>query len=146
MQGTVGCQATHETFKPNKINIKASVLVLERREMDDEDLDEDYPVVFCRIASLGYQGSGEEIRGFDFERLVQETLSAMLILEGEGVRSGYNWTAVDVSVSQIAEDGYFRLDPRRIPSATAGWCEESGCFEFDSDRPRTESSCRSVRG
>ena len=37
-----------ETFKPNKINVKSSVLVLTKREFPDEELDDDYPIIFIK--------------------------------------------------------------------------------------------------
>ena len=54
-----------ETFKPNKINVRSGVLVLMKREYRDEDFEEDYPIKFIKINSMGYDNAGEEIRGFE---------------------------------------------------------------------------------
>ncbi|WP_228385483.1 hypothetical protein, partial [Pseudomonas helleri] len=54
-----------ETFKPNKINVRSSLLYFERREKPDEFFEDSYKVTVCQIKSLGYLGSGEKIRGFD---------------------------------------------------------------------------------
>jgi type I restriction enzyme M protein len=54
------------TFKPNKINVKSSVLHMEKRMEPKPDIDDDYPVLFVDMQTLGYQGSGEPIRGMDF--------------------------------------------------------------------------------
>jgi type I restriction enzyme M protein len=60
------------TFKPNKINVKASVLHLEKRNVSNPDLDHDYPVFFLDVRTLGYQGSGETIRNLDFRAIAGE--------------------------------------------------------------------------
>ncbi|MND59835.1 putative type I restriction enzymeP M protein [compost metagenome] len=113
------------TFKPNKINVKSSVLYLSRREIDDTDLLDAYPVTFCEISSLGYQGSGEEIRGFDFEALVAE-VDAGLRLNGSGtVRTGNHWRAFDVSTETIYQDGSYRLDAKYWDPAI---CKEIGAL------------------
>ena len=60
------------TFKPNKINVKSSVLHLVKRDAPNADLDDDYPVLFLDVGTLGYQGSGEAIRNLDFHSVVEE--------------------------------------------------------------------------
>lgn len=60
------------TFKPNKINVKSSVLHMIKRETPNPDLDDDYPVFFLDVDTLGYQGSGEAIRNLDFHAVVKE--------------------------------------------------------------------------
>jgi len=99
-----------ETFKPNKINVRSSVLVMEKRDKPDPDLDEDYDVTFIDIASLGYYGSGEPIRGFDLSKLLLEVEEAALDSSRGTVRSGYSWTAFDVPLSNFKSDQSFRLD------------------------------------
>ena len=59
-----------DTFKPNKINVRASVLYLEKYETPDHDLENSYSITFCDIESLGYYGSGEPIRNFDWTKLL----------------------------------------------------------------------------
>lgn len=60
------------TFKPNKINVKSSVLHLIKRYEPVPDLDDDYPILFLDMDTLGYQGSGELIRGLDFQEVLGE--------------------------------------------------------------------------
>lgn len=43
-----------EIFKPNKINVKSSVLYLEKREAADVDLEDNYKIAFCKVDTLGY--------------------------------------------------------------------------------------------
>ena len=99
-----------ETFKPNKINVKASVLYLRRREHDDLDGDDDYPITFCDVKSLGYAGSGDSVRGFDFPQLLSEVASRVNDHGSEGRRNGYAWEPFDVQSTAIWNDHSHRLD------------------------------------
>lgn len=98
-----------DTFKPNKINVKASLLHLVRYENDDTDLQNDYAVAFCDLLSLGYYGSGEPVRGFDWPRFIAEFESGLYQVV-DGVRTGHQWRAFDVRSKSIAADPTFRLD------------------------------------
>lgn len=100
-----------ETFKPNKINVKSSVLVLKKRDECDEDLTDNYPIVFIKIHSLGYEGSGVELRGFDLSKLIEELSNIKLSkLSEKSITKGYEWTGFKVSSSLIISDGSKRLD------------------------------------
>ena len=99
-----------ETFKPNKINVKASILFMRRREHDDIDHESDYPVTFCELESLGYAGSGDQLRGFEFNRLRAEIASKLLVASGSKLRKGYQWRAFDVRAQEIQADPSIRLD------------------------------------
>ena len=99
-----------ETFKPNKITIRSSVLLMRRRDTQDIDLLDSYPVTFCDLDSLGYYGSGEPIRSFDLEA-VRASLRAHLFDRAAGsIRTGTGWSAFDVSSKVIAADGTKRWD------------------------------------
>lgn len=97
-----------ETFKPNKINVKSSVLYMKRREDPDVNHDSDYNVIFCDIDSLGYEGSGEPIRGFDFPALLDSISS--FIRGRSKAHSGIGWKAFNVRLSAIWKDSSHRLD------------------------------------
>ncbi|MHC5656334.1 N-6 DNA methylase [Stappia sp. ICDLI1TA098] len=99
-----------DTFKPNKINVRSSVLLLEKRENPDPDLNEEYDVTFIDLKSLGYYGSGEPIRGFNLSRLLKEVEEKALGNRGKGERSGEAWEAFDIPVSAFRADNSFRLD------------------------------------
>lgn len=99
-----------ETFKPNKINVKCSLLYLEKRRIPDVDLEENYPITISKILSLGYSGAGDTIRGFDFERLMKEVGTDLLEQSGDGIREGYMWKAFDVESKAIAADLTHRFD------------------------------------
>lgn len=99
-----------ETFKPNKINVKSSVLYLEKRKDIDVDLEDNYKVTFCTIDSLGYMGSGDKIRDFDNSIFLDEIKKCVLDHELGDERSGYHWKAYDVWSSKIVDDVCYRLD------------------------------------
>ena len=99
-----------ETFKPNKINVRASVLYLKRRESTDEDLESKYEVTFCDITSLGYLGSGEPIRSFDRARFLSE-FSDRVRNQSLGIeREGYKWRAFDLNVRELVTETTHRFD------------------------------------
>jgi type I restriction enzyme M protein len=102
-----------ETFKPNKINVKSSVLVLRRREDDDEDAVDDYPVAFVELETLGYEGSGQSTRGFDEAKLISEVSSIdAKSLSNRTSKSGYCWSAFSVDSETIASEKTARFDVR----------------------------------
>lgn len=99
-----------ETFKPNKINVRSSVLYLERRETPDIELEDHYNITFCKLDSLGYVGSGEKIRGFDLITLLDEIAHKVMNSSLGSPRSGYHWTAYDIDATIIGNDKSKRLD------------------------------------
>ncbi len=99
-----------ETFKPNKINVKSSLLYLEKRNFPDDELEDNYPITFCKIDSLGYLGSGEPIRGFDKNRFYAEIKTEILDKAMGNRRMGYQWKACDIMSKRITEDPNYRLD------------------------------------
>jgi len=99
-----------DTFKPNKINVRSSILLLEKREFADLDLDEDYCVPFIDLMSLGYYGSGETIRGFNFKTVLDDIETKALDRSLGALRKGEHWLAFDVKVSAFKADDSYRLD------------------------------------
>ncbi|MQT28824.1 N-6 DNA methylase, partial [Pseudomonas helleri] len=99
-----------ETFKPNKINVRSSLLYFERREKPDEFFEDSYKVTVCQIKSLGYLGSGEKIRGFDLNRFLEEVSTSLFDSSLGGHRTGYNWEAFDIDSSIIIADEGCRFD------------------------------------
>lgn len=99
-----------ETFKPNKINVRSSLLYFERRENPDWDLEDKYKVTICQIQSLGYIGSGEKIRGFDLEKFLSEISTKAFDCTHSPHRTGYNWEAFDIDSEIIVNDTGCRFD------------------------------------
>ena len=102
--------APRDTFKPNKINVRSSVLYMEKRTAPDIDFDDHYPITFCKLDSLGYVGSGDKIRGFANEQLYSEIASKVLDTSIGSPRSGYHWIAYDVDAPLIGNSVTVRLD------------------------------------
>lgn len=98
-----------ETFRPNKINVRAAVLLLEGRVGSDPDLADNYPVRFIDIKSLGYDGTGASLRGFELAKLKTE-IERWMRVPNPRARNGYNWSAFVVDSSKIAADGTVRID------------------------------------
>lgn len=98
-----------ETFRPNKINVRAAVLLLERREDTDPDLGDRYPVRFIDLRSLGYDGSGLALRGFDFACLKRE-VEAWMGTQKPRARAGYFWSSFTLPSTTIAADATCRFD------------------------------------
>jgi len=98
------------TFKPNKINVRASVLYMVRREQPDVDFEASYAVTFIDVHSLGYQGSSEPIRGFDEARLMSEIDAFMHSGPIATKHKAEHWRAFPVPVAKIYADKSRRLD------------------------------------
>lgn len=99
-----------ETFKPNKITVRSSVLFMKKRDVEDVDLEDEYQITFCDLDSLGYTGAGDKIRGFDLARLKQEMSRRVATKKATLIESGYHWKAFEVSSSLIAASPTYRLD------------------------------------
>lgn len=100
----------NETFKPNKINVKCSLLYLEKRRVPDVDLEDNYPVIICKLLSLGYSGAGDMIRGFEFDRLLKEIGDDLFRCSGKEIYEGYKWKAFRIDSIKVALDPTYRLD------------------------------------
>lgn len=99
-----------ETFKPNKINVRASVLLLEKRDFPDIDFEDKYNICFCTLDSLGYMGSGDKIRGFNFPRFFSELASEMMDSTLGSPRAGYHWLAYEIDATKVGRSALSRLD------------------------------------
>ncbi|MCC3280722.1 N-6 DNA methylase [Arthrobacter sp. zg-Y40] len=98
-----------ETFKPNKISVKSSVLLLERFDPALEDDEAEYQIPFMFLKSLGFSSSGDIVRGFDFSRLKDE-IGTFFRTRPTGENSGYHWTSFTISSHEIMNDPRKRLD------------------------------------
>ena len=105
-------QLPEVTFKPNKINIRSSVLLMQRRENNDIDLLDPDPVTFINLKTLGYIGTGEAIRGFSFMTMRDDLIANALNHEMGSPREGEYWHAFDVSTICIATDNTSRWDSK----------------------------------
>jgi len=100
-----------ETFKPNKINVKSSVLVLKKREEIDDEFEDEYPIIFICIDSLGYDGAGLEMRNFNLNTVIQEIENIdSHSHEKDHIFNGYNWKGFLLDSKEIISDENYRLD------------------------------------
>lgn len=102
-----------ETFKPNKINVKTSVLVLRKRtsETFDEFLEDEYPISVLKVESLGYDGAGIDIRGFRLEQLITEIEQINPTQHPyDKELEGYNWRGNIINSKDISDDKTKRFD------------------------------------
>ncbi len=99
-----------ETFKPNKINVKSSLLYFEKRDVPDSDLEDQYKVIICKIDSLGYQGSGNKTRGFDLSKFLNEISIEPFNHSSNALKKGYHWKSYMIDSSDIATDKTYRFD------------------------------------
>jgi type I restriction enzyme M protein len=100
----------YETFKPNKINVKSSLIYLEKREIIDSDFEDNYSLTICKLDSLGYMSSGDKIRNFDKSKFLNEIEKDVLNNKLGKVRFGYNWNAFDLNITEIYKDRTHRFD------------------------------------
>lgn len=106
------------TFKPNKINVRSSVLLLRKRETVDTDLLDSTPVSFVDIETLGYTGTGDPIRGFDYPAFLDSVVGGALNSEAGATRSGLHWSAFEIPSSVIGKDSTSRWDLKYWRPAT----------------------------
>jgi type I restriction enzyme M protein len=97
------------TFRPNKITVKSSVLLLQRFDPSVEDPEEDYPITYAALDSLGYHPSGELIRGFSFAELRDELRELMAGPLADAV-TGKHWRAFPLSSHEVRGNAAARLD------------------------------------
>jgi type I restriction enzyme M protein len=101
------------TFKPNKINVRSSILHLIKRGEPNPDLDDDYPILFLDVFTLGYQGSGELIRNQNFHSVLSEIGDEYHGVNRENVgASGQkaHWRWFTRSSLNLAQDATKRFD------------------------------------
>jgi type I restriction enzyme M protein len=99
-----------ETFRPNKINVRSSVLYLQRMTRAEEEVAEDiqYPIAFCDVETFGMDGSGDIERNFNLDDLI-ESIGKNILRHG-APRQGRHWTVFDVPVGKLRDDKTSRFD------------------------------------
>jgi type I restriction enzyme M protein len=112
------------TFKPNKINVRSSVLLLRKRDQVDTDLLDSSPVSFVDVHSLGYSGTGDALRGFDYPAFIESVVSGALDHAAGSVRSGLHWSAFEIPANVIGTDSTSRWDLKYWDPATTEAVEQ----------------------
>jgi type I restriction enzyme M protein len=100
-----------ETFKPNKINVRSSILLLQRYGHDDVDLDQNYQVIFVDVhRAWAIMAPEKQFAGFDFDALLAAIENTALNPGLTSPRSGDSWRAFGVETAKFKEGCAFRLD------------------------------------
>ncbi|ETC86065.1 N-6 DNA methylase [Xanthomonas hortorum] len=98
-----------DTFKPNKINVRSSVLLLRKKASRQADPTQD-PIRFITLDSLGYDGSGDAIRGFDFFSLRRDFETVIQDRSVAPLGAGNHWSYFDVPFVEVWGDKTKRWD------------------------------------
>lgn len=97
-----------ETFKPNKINVRSSLLYLQRKSEDEETLGKDisHAITFIDLHTLGMDSSGDPIRGFDFSKLLADAAGLWLdpLRPSEQIISGTGWDAFQLASATVLDE------------------------------------------
>lgn len=98
------------TFKPNKINVRSSVLYLRRLKEEDVDQEQSHNVTFIDVKNIGYMGSGDPIRGFDEAKLMNEIDGYLKNPTTSGKPKSPYWSAFQIGMHDIFCDEKCRFD------------------------------------
>lgn len=106
------------TFKPNKINVRSSLLLLTKKR--DEDEIQDYPLRMIEMQQMGYDSMGEEDTTISIEEIItlvksrwQDMLRLELTLEDTGgIFYSYPLKLEDIVAENQARLDFKYYDPR----------------------------------
>lgn len=113
------------TFKPNKINVRSSILHLKVREKEvaPKDLEiKPRTIPMIRLKGLGYLPSGEDERGFDFSGLLAKTIG---FIQGSSASddndhfTGYRLTEWDIVSDPLQRMDVKYYDPTLLGKLAA---------------------------
>lgn len=100
-----------ETFKPNKINVKSSLLYLQRKTEEEIKKDDDYNFYLVRLNTLGFDPSGNNLRNFDFPKMIADIKKNLFINKSPYYLSATkSWEFYYVNVSDILSSKCHRFD------------------------------------
>lgn len=108
-----------ETFKPNKINVKSSLLYLQKKTDEEIKNDEDYNFYLVKLNTLGYDQSGNDIRGFNFQQLIDDITKNLFINKAAFYQDADNkWEFYYINTSDILSDESHRFDYKYLNPKT----------------------------
>jgi type I restriction enzyme M protein len=108
-----------ETFKPNKINVKSSLLYLKRKTEEEIQCDQDYFFYLVKVNTLGYDPTGKDLRGFNIQEMIDD-ITANLFENTSSYYEGKNgyWCFHYMKASDIKADSTVRFDHKFIDPST----------------------------
>lgn len=108
-----------ETFKPNKINVKSSLLYLQKKTDEEIKNNEDYNFYLVKLNTLGYDQSGNDIRGFNFQQLIDDITKNLFINKSAFYQDADNkWEFYYINTSDILSDESHRFDYKYLNPKT----------------------------
>ena len=108
-----------ETFKPNKINVRSSLLYLTRKTTEEEKADDDYTFALVKLDTLGFDPSGNDLRGFDFNGMIKDITTHIFdesLTNYEGEHSC--WRLHRLNISEVLETTTRRFDYKYLNPET----------------------------
>ena len=108
-----------ETFKPNKINVKSSLLYLQKKTEDEIKNDEDYSLYLVRLNTLGFDSSGNNLRNFNFQEMIDDITNNLFINKTTYYLSdNKSWEFYYINVSDILSNECHRFDYKYLNPKT----------------------------
>lgn len=108
-----------ETFKPNKINVKASLLYLKRKSRQEVENDEDYSFYLVKLNTLGYDQMGKDLRGFDLQNMIDDITANLFKNESVYYEDKQGrWCFHYMKASEIRKDKSLRFDYKFLEPET----------------------------
>lgn len=100
-----------ETFKPNKIIVKSSLLYLQKKTKEELASDEDYNLYLVRLNTLGFDSSGNNLRNFNFQAMIDDITRNLFINKSIYYQStDKSWEFHYIKVSDILSKKCHRFD------------------------------------
>jgi type I restriction enzyme M protein len=84
------------------------------------------------LRTLGYDGAGDDIRGFDFQALKSEVVGQISDRSGPAQLQSENWLYFDVSLADVVNDKTARLDLKYWRPAVRLKCDALRAAKVDS--------------
>lgn len=108
-----------ETFKPNKINVKSSLLYLQKKTKEEFISDEDYSFYLVKLNTLGFDPSGNALRNFDFKDMINDITKNLFINKTlYYLAANCSWEFHYIKLSDILSDECHRFDYKYLNPKT----------------------------
>lgn len=108
-----------ETFKPNKINVKASLLYLRRKTKQEIMEDKDYYFYLVKLNTLGFDKMGKDLRGFNLQSMIDDITNNLFKNKNPFYKDIQNrWCFNYMKVSEITADPSIRFDYKFLEPET----------------------------
>lgn len=100
-----------ETFKPNKINVKSSLLYLQKKSKEDLNKEDDYKFYLVKLNTLGFDSSGNDIKKFNLDEFICDITKNLFVNKSAYYQSlDKTWEYYYMNVSEILSDKTLRFD------------------------------------